>query len=416
MTALIPPVRVALEALRRNPLRTFLSTLGIVMGAASLTAVLAIGDGAEAFARRMIEREGWQVVSLSPITTTRVDGIAIPVTGFPVFDVTVADRLVAAVGARATVHLSKEGTAMLPVPGDRPRALRVSARFDPAGPPDALTLASGRHITPDEARAGAPVAVIGHKLAEELKSIGRPGGVVGERLGLDVPGTATREVEVIGVLTSREFEPTLNIVVPLVGADALMLPTQTTRASALALHVPAVETVADVRKAVTEFAEANPAWAGKFTVSALGLERLDQLAQGILAFKLLMGAFTAISLLVGGVGIMNVLLASILERTREIGVRKAVGARRRDVMRQFLVESIAISSVGTAAGLLLGLGGAFGVTAIIRAQSEVQMYAAWTWQTGAIAGLAALTIGMLAGLYPAIRASRLTPLEAIQRE
>ena len=92
-------------------------------------------------------------------------------------------------------------------------------------------------------------------------------------------------------------------------------------------------------------------------MAATGLQRLRDVAQGILLFKLLMGAFTAIALLVGGIGIMNVLLASVLERTREIGVRRAVGARRRDIVAQFLAESVAISGTGSLLGLALGLGG-----------------------------------------------------------
>jgi putative ABC transport system permease protein len=113
---------------------------------------------------------------------------------------------------------------------------------------------------------------------------------------------------------------------------------------------------------------------------------------------------------------MNVLLSSILERTREIGVRKAVGARRRDVLRQFLVESMTISLAGTAAGVSLGLGGAFAATAIIRSRTEAPLYAAITWQTLAVAAIAAIGIGLAAGLYPAVRASRLTTIDAIQRE
>ena len=89
-----------------------------------------------------------------------------------------------------------------------------------------------------------------------------------------------------------------------------------------------------------------------------------------------MGAFTAIALLVGGIGIMNVLLASVLERTREIGVRRAVGARRRDIVAQFLAESVAISGTGSLLGLALGLGGAFAFTAVMRARSEALIYAA----------------------------------------
>ncbi|HEX9165729.1 MAG TPA: FtsX-like permease family protein, partial [Gemmatimonadales bacterium] len=144
--------------------------------------------------------------------------------------------------------------------------------------------------------------------------------------------------------------------------------------------------------------------------------RARQARQGMLIFKLLMGAITGISLLVGGIGIMNVLLASVAERTREIGIRKATGARRRDVLLQFLAESVAITGLGSVVGVLLGLAGAFGVTAIMRARTEAVIYAAFTWGTVAIAVAAAVTVGIAFGIYPALRAARLSPIDAIRHE
>ena len=129
-----------------------------------------------------------------------------------------------------------------------------------------------------------------------------------------------------------------------------------------------------------------------------------------------MGAITGISLLVGGVGIMNVLLAAVAERTREIGTRKAVGARRRDILTQFLSESVAISGAGSYFGMLLGIGGAFGITAIIRARSEAQVYAGLAWSSIAVSVFAAIAVGLIFGCYPALRAARLSPIDAIRHE
>jgi putative ABC transport system permease protein len=144
--------------------------------------------------------------------------------------------------------------------------------------------------------------------------------------------------------------------------------------------------------------------------------RLQQAQQGLLIFKIAMGSFAAISLLVGGIGIMNVLLASVLERTREIGIRKAIGARQRDVLLQFLSESVAISIIGALIGAALGLLGAFGAAALMRRVSGAVLYAGFTWSTLLIAAAITITVGLAFGTYPALRAARLSPIDAIRHE
>ena len=129
-----------------------------------------------------------------------------------------------------------------------------------------------------------------------------------------------------------------------------------------------------------------------------------------------MGAFTAISLVVGGIGIMNVLLASVVERNARDWDRKAVGAKRHYIGLQFLTESAAISAVGSLIGLIIGLAGSFGMTALMRAKTSVPMYAGLTWSTLAAGIASALLVGVIFGTYPALRASRLSPVDAIQRE
>lgn len=151
-------------------------------------------------------------------------------------------------------------------------------------------------------------------------------------------------------------------------------------------------------------------------VSATGAERLAQMEQGMAVFKLAMGAFASISLIVGGIGIMNVLLAGVAERTREIGIHKATGARDRDILRQFLAESIAIATVGSALGAVLGVSGAFLVTWVIRARTEALVYAAVTLPTLAICALIAVVIGVVFGMVPAVRAARLSPIDAIRHD
>jgi putative ABC transport system permease protein len=412
MTSVLASISVALETLRLNPLRTALSTLGIIMGAASLAAVLSLADGGERLARQQIEREGLQIVQLRPQTETRVDGIRVPQLGYPLFTDTDTTRLAADLGPASAIQLTMEGTGTIDAPGQRTRAVRIVGRFEANHGHDSTpVIAEGRMLSETEMRDAAATAVIGTRLSNELKAASLPGGRVGETLTV-----GGQPLKVIGVLAPTPGEQVFTVIAPFGIAETAMVPSRDPRPRTISIRVDAVENVKDARALVERFAAAQPGWAGRYTVASYGLERLEQLSRGILVFKMLMGAFTAISLLVGGIGIMNVLLASILERTREIGVRKAVGARRRDVLLQFLVESTTISAAGTAAGVTLGVAGAFVVTAIIRARTEAPLYAAITWQTLVVTTVAAVSIGLAAGLYPALRASRLTTIDAIQRE
>ena len=129
-----------------------------------------------------------------------------------------------------------------------------------------------------------------------------------------------------------------------------------------------------------------------------------------------MGALMSISLIVGGIGIMNVLLSSVIERTREIGIRKATGAAQRDILWQFLGESVAITGVGSMIGLLLGVAAAFTITAIMRKLANAPIQAWLSLSTVLVAIGASVAVGLAFGLYPAMRAAKLSPIDAIHHE
>jgi putative ABC transport system permease protein len=271
----------------------------------------------------------------------------------------------------------------------------------------------GRFFTPAEVRDDAPVVVVSHATAKALSRPGQqPGALLGETLRLR--GTALR---VIGISAPDERDAgTLTVFVPLGLGEAVMGPGEAARPRTLVLKARKVEDVDAVRAAAgTWLGERYGRWETRFEVST-DRARSAQMKQAFLLFKLFMGAITAISLLVGGIGIMNVLLASVTERTREIGIRKAVGARRRDIVLQFLSESVAITGSGSLIGLVIGVAAAFGITAAMRASLEAPIHAGLSLSTLLVAAASAVVVGLSFGTYPAIRASRLSPIDAIRHE
>ena len=404
--------RVGVQTLRFNPLRTVLSTLGVVIGVASLVAVLAVGDGAEAFARDQIARTtDLQTVLVQPTTDETIDGVRIPRSTWPLFSLADADALAAALGPRGAVSASVTGSARVtPAGGGSDRAAVVIGVTADAERRLNPRFAAGRFISDGEVRSAARVAVVSSALAT----------AAGVRLGdtLRLEGRGFRVIGVLAPPTERTASRAMTVVVPFTVADSAMARTGSPRARDLVVRVASVEGVKAAKAVVERWAAARlgPAWADEISIPTSSVMRLDQARQAIMVFKMVMGAFAGISLVVGGLGIMNVLLAAVTERTREIGIRKATGARQRDILVQFLSESVAITGAGSVLGVLLGLAGAFGITAAIRASSDAPVYAALSWETVVVAATVSIVVGLAFGTFPALRAARLSPIAAIRHE
>jgi len=405
---LLPSLRIGLETMRANPVRTFLSTLGIVMGAASLVGVLSLADGAEAFARRQIELNGLQAVIVNAVTGDTVDGVSIPRHGYPLFAIDDARGLARAVPhARLALTVQGTGTFTLDT-GTSTRAATVVGVF---GAPDAAgipPLLKGRFPTVDELSNDAGVAVVSNVFAKALAGSGDAAAALGREVRL-----ADKARTIVGVLDGFPGERGFRVLVPLTSSQQAMVPPASPRALTMTIQAPRIEDVEPTRAAVEAWADAtHPRWRADRLVSvqALGLNRLKQLNQGMMLFKLLMGTFAGVSLAVGGIGIMNVLLASVAERTREIGVRKALGARRRDILLQFLIEALVLCLAGGTIGVLAGVGGASALSRLAGWSTAVSIDAV------ALAFFFSGAVGVFFGLWPARRAASLDPIEALRYE
>ncbi len=406
------PVGIALATLRENPLRTLLSTLGVIIGVAALVSVLVIGDGMERLGRQEVERTtGVQSVVLTPQLSDEVNGEPVTRKDYPVFGPSDAAEAARFSGA-ASVNLQLTDSAIVSGPGGRRRSAAINATLATNLEFSNLEFAAGRYFSEIEASQRSPVAVVSHRLGEEIVPPGHTvETLVGQRILIN--GEPFR---VVGLLASYPGERRRLVYVPIQTAKLVMPSSTARRAPVLYLKAGTIEDVATVEALSGDWlAQRFGRWEPRVKVET-SAARLAQVSRGVTTFKLFLGALTGISLVVGGIGIMNVLLASIAERTREIGVRIAIGARRRDIVAQFLAESVAITGAGSAIGIALGIAAAWIFTAIMKANTEARIDAVLSLSSVGIAVAAAVIVGLSCGLYPALRASRLSPIDAIRND
>jgi putative ABC transport system permease protein len=410
-------IRIAIDAMLANPLRTFLSTLGVVIGVAALVAILALSDGLERYSRSQIESTtDLQTIVLSVKSVDVVDGVAIrresPVR-LTEGDAAELEQLLEPFGGKVAIFAA--GSGWISIPGDT----TGQATYAVATTPEAESMMpqsvqEGRFLRETD-RSSETVVVLSSSLAAALaRSPDRTGELVGRSVAWN---RADPTWTVIGIVGDRPADPMKRAWIPFSDANSRLLDPENRRPPSIGIRVDRIEdlpvSTAEIERWLVD--RFGDTWKEEIGV-ATNRRRVDQVKQAMLVFKLVMGAIAGIALLVGGIGIMNVLLASVSERTREIGTRKAVGARGRDVNRQFLIESVVITGSGSLLGILMGMASAAGIAAAVRRFTGAPVSAAFTWPSVVIAVGAALVVGLVFGTWPARRAAGLSPVEALRDE
>ena len=407
-------LRFALTTLRSNPLRTLLTTLGVLIGVAAVVALLAIGRGSQESITASITSNGANLLTVRSGASSS-GGVRGAVGDSS--SLTMADAVALADSARnpdvAQVSPEYSGNAQL-VAGSNNVNARVTGAAAIYASVHNSTLAEGVFIGSDDVSTTAKVIVLGANVCETLFP---DGGALGQIVRVN-----GQQFTVVGVLASSGGtgfgSADDGVIVPLSTAQRTLFGARSVggswTVSTIVTQASGAATVdaaqAEVKTTMREeHSLALDGSADNFSVinQAAILATVTQTTQMLTLF---LAAIAAISLLVGGIGIMNIMLLSVRERTREIGLRKALGAREGDVMRQFLFESLALSGVGGLAGLLLGSAIALAVNL------SGLMTATLSWDVALLAFGFALAVGLFFGIAPARSAARLDPIVALRYE
>ena len=397
-------VRLAMQSIRRNLLRSFLTTLGVVIGVAAVITMVTLGQGSTQKVSADIAKLGTNLLVLRPGQATGPGGVQEAATALKEADADAIRRDIA--GLRAVAPATTRGITA--VVGNRNWSTTVTGAETSYLDARDWPIEEGRAFTEAELRAGQSVCVVGRTIQRELFGGTSP---VGESIRL-----SNISCDIIGVL-SEKGESSFGqdqddiVVMPLrtyqrriagnTNVSFIYISVEDGRSTASALKE--IETLMRERRRIAP-GEQDDFFVRDLKEIAATLTGTTRVLTGLLS------AVAAISLLVGGIGIMNIMLVSVTERTREIGTRLAIGALESQVLMQFLVEAVVLSLFGGLLGVMLGLGLSFVLAGALKVPFAIDM------SIIALAFAFSAAVGIVFGFFPARKAARLDPIEALRHE
>ncbi len=395
--------KVALRSLYANRLRTVLAMLGIIIGVAAVISMLAVGATAQSEVMNQISMMGTNLLMVRPGQRGTGGVLSGTAQNLTVKD---AESIVANVPGIKYVAPVVSGTAQLKYLSRNTRTM-ITGSSVTYFPIRNYQINLGRLFTEDEAEKAARVAVIGPVTAQKLFGDEDPINKMVKFNGINFT--------IVGVLASKGDQGFFNFddqaIIPYTTAMSQLF--GLTNVREIDIQVEDENNIAAVQAATTMLLRRNhrilPEWPNDFEIRSQA-EALDMVGKVGSVFTILLGSIASISLLVGGIGIMNIMLVTVTERTKEIGIRKAIGAQDRDILRQFLIEAVLLSGIGG----LLGIAAGFGLAAIV---SSVSDFTVVVEPSGVLLALTfSVSVGIFFGYYPARRAANLDPIDALRYE
>ena len=416
---ILETIRTALVATSANKLRAALTILGILVGVAAVIGMVSVGEGASASIASTLNGLGTNLVLVSPggVSTGLARGAGGAATTLTLDDVT-ALQAAGAVPDAAAIEPELTGRAQVIV-GTSNENTTVTGTTQDYLTVRNWTVADGAFFTTNDVSSNAPVAVIGATTAQNLFNGGEP---VGQYISLSFSAggrnapVRTVRLQVVGVFAQKGtaggfFNQDDQVVVPVTTAAQRIF--GRTNVSTIAISAASQDSMSNVQLEATQVLlgthHITDATLADFSVQTQQ-DLLSAATSATSTFTVLLAAIGSISLIVGGIGIMNIMLVSVTERTREIGLRKALGARRRDVLGQFLIEAVVLTSLGGLAGAAVGILVSIAIASLTTVPATVTPVSL-VIAVGVSAG-----VGLIFGFYPARRAAGLQPIVALRTE